>query len=137
MPVLELGNKPNFAEERLAVTLAVDIQQRNLQGNRDTLYAILGLPDLAASALAEPLLQPILSQTLAAIQRRLTNLSHTIHFGILTRYPSTSLHHEFYMNRRNMPRPFPLIFHPKSKYDEDSRSPVSIADSAFLLTLHP
>ncbi len=120
MPVLELGNKPDFAEERLVVTLAVDIQQRNLQGDSDTLYAIFSLPDLAASALAEPLLQPILSQTPAAIQLRLTNLSHTIHFGILTYCPSTSLHQEFYINRRNVPRPFPLIFHPKSKYDEDS-----------------
>ena len=36
--------------------------------------------------LAELLLQPVLTQTLAALQLRLTNLSHVPHFGILFRY---------------------------------------------------
>jgi hypothetical protein len=136
MPVPEFGNKPNFVEERLVVTLAIDIHQRNLQGDRDTLYAILGPPDLTASALAEQLLQPVLPQTPAALQLRLTNLSHAIHFGILTRYPSTSLYCEFYMNRRNVPRPFLPIFRSKSEYDKTSRSPVSVAEWVFVLTLH-
>ena len=136
MPVPELGNKPDFVEERLVITFTVDIHQRNLQGNRDTFYAVFGPPDLTTATLTELLLQPILSQTPAAFQLRLTNLSHAIHFGTLTCYPSTSLHHEFYMNHRNVPRPFLLIFHSKFEYDKDSRSPVFIAEWVFVLTLH-
>lgn len=66
--VAQLRNQTNFAEQRLAVALAVHPDQRNLQGDPDAFDRISCLPDLGGSTLAEQFCQAVLAQSAAAGQ---------------------------------------------------------------------
>jgi len=64
----KLCNQADFTKQGLVVPFAVYVGQRYLQGYPDALDCIAGLPDLAASAFAEVLCQPVLAQSLAGFE---------------------------------------------------------------------
>ncbi len=66
--VAKLCDQADFTKQGLVVPFAVYVGQRYLQGHPDTLDSIPGLPDLAASAFAEVLCQPVLAQSLAGLE---------------------------------------------------------------------
>jgi hypothetical protein len=64
----KLGNQADFPQESLIVSFTVNAGLRYLQGDPDTLHAVLSLPDLAESTGAKTLLKAILAQSAAPSQ---------------------------------------------------------------------
>jgi len=66
--VAQPRDQPHFPQKGLVVPLAVGARQRNLQSHPNALDAVAGLPDLAASPLAQRLCQPVLAQSPAGLE---------------------------------------------------------------------
>jgi hypothetical protein len=60
--VAQFGDQTDLADELVAVTLAPEAHERDLQGDPDALYGVLGAPDFATASDAETALEAVLAQ---------------------------------------------------------------------------